>query len=172
MSRWQSLLTAFRTSLHEFASSKSSFRVLETINESSIPPKSLYILDSSFNPPTLAHLSLAKSSLLQDDRGRDPKRLLLLLATQNADKAPKPASFEHRLVMMTMIAEYLIRDLKGCSDELRNAVVDVGVTKCPYFLDKANVIMESGIYPNGMCFYNYSLTSIISFLFNPSLFDQ
>ena len=86
---------------------------------------------------------------MQDEKGQYPKHLLLLLATQNADKAPKPASFEHRLVMMTMIAEHLVDDLKSHSDELRNVAVDVGVTKCPYFLDKANVITESNVYPNG-----------------------
>lgn len=45
-----------------------------------------------------------------DGHNTRPKRLLLLLATKNADKPAAPAGFEHRLAMMGAFAE----DLKGC----------------------------------------------------------
>ena len=70
------------------------------------------------------------------------KRLLLLLATQNADKPPKPAAFEHRIIMMGRFAEALAREKEGL-------VVDVGITKHPYYADKAAAISESGFYSEG-----------------------
>lgn len=72
-----------------------------------------------------------------------PKRLLLLLATQNADKAPKPAAFEHRLAMMNIFAEELV-ELVTTSDEMGHTegdvIVDVGVTKEARFIDKARIL--------------------------------
>ena len=72
-----------------------------------------------------------------------PKRLLLLLATQNADKAPKPAAFEHRLAMMNVFAEELVK-MVATSDEKEHTqgdvIVDVGVTKEARFIDKARIL--------------------------------
>ena len=72
-----------------------------------------------------------------------PKRLLLLLATQNADKAPKPAAFEHRLAMMNVFAEELVK-MVATSDEKKHphddVIVDVGVTKEARFIDKARTL--------------------------------
>src|SRR5277367_460709 len=100
-------LSKFASALSSFASSSpDNFRILSSIPQHAPPPSTLYVLDSSFNPPTLAHLRIATSALSQD-HGPAPKRLLLLLATQNADKAPKPASFEQRLVLMTIFANDL-----------------------------------------------------------------
>lgn len=80
------------------------------------------MLDSSFNPPTLAHMQMATSALqdLRTQQGiaaalrggsagqrhglTDDVRLLLLLAVNNADKAAKPATFEERLLMMAAFA--------------------------------------------------------------------
>ena len=81
-------LAEWTSALDSFISSSSTFRVLHGL----IPPgaaraqaRSRYVLDSSFNPPTRAHLRIATSAI-QHDRGSSPKRLLLLLAIQNADK--------------------------------------------------------------------------------------
>ena len=81
-----------RSALSSFASSANTFRVLFSIPSQSQssstaipPPRTLYVLDSSFNPPTRAHLKIATSAVRQD-KGAEPKRLILLLATQNADK--------------------------------------------------------------------------------------
>ncbi len=54
-------------------------------SSSATPAGTLYVLDSSFNPPTRAHFDMAVSAL-EHDRGAAPKRLILLLATRNADK--------------------------------------------------------------------------------------
>ena len=143
-----SLLSYFRNALQAFTSSASSFQVLRSIPSSStIPrPKTLYVLDSSFNPPTAAHLRLAASALVSADPESSSKRLLLLLAIQNADKAPKPASFEHRLIMMTLFAEDLLRSLPVKSAKDGNVAVDIAITKHPYFIDKSNAITASGVY--------------------------
>ena len=132
---------SFSVALKDFAFSPATFRVLRSVPTASKPQssatKTLYVLDSSFNPPSKAHMQIAKSAL-KYDKGAKPHRLILLLATQNADKAPKPASFENRLAMMTLFAQELERE---------SAVpVDVAVTKLPYFHDKATSVDDSGVY--------------------------
>ena len=56
----------------------------------------------------------------------------------------KPASFEHRLAMMSIFAH----DIRAAfADSLQPApVVDVGITKRPYFHDKAEAIESSSVY--------------------------
>lgn len=143
-------LEFFKTALKSFSSSSANFRVLSTVpitagSSKTVQPSTLYVLDSSFNPPTRAHLHIAESALA-DDHGARPKRLLLLLATQNADKAPKPASFEHRLVLMNIFAANLLKAIRGHSKKGNDLSVDIGVTKLPYFADKAAAIQESSAY--------------------------
>lgn len=144
-------VVGLRRSLKSFASSPQKFQFLYTTPQTnpkiSAPPKALYILDSSFNPPTRAHLRICTSALLQDKPTLKPKRLLLLLATQNADKAPKPAAFEQRLAMMKIFADELVESVITPKkwyqkDGLKegDVVVDVGVTKEARFVDKASVI--------------------------------
>ena len=148
------LLPRYRDALQTFASSRSRFQVLNSCPSTSVPPdtRTLYVLDSSFNPPTLAHLRIAVSALRDDKRAPQslPKRLLLLLATQNADKAPKPASFEQRLVMMGMfasdLAETMNDSVNHTTENREEVVVDLGVTKEPYFHNKATAIEESDFY--------------------------
>ena len=142
-------LHAFQRSLQAFASSPQTIEILRTLPHNppkhSSPPKTLYVLDSSFNPPTRAHLRLCTSALLHDRSQTVPKRLLLLLATQNADKAPKPATFEHRLAMISIFAEELVKETTAQSHG-EFLVVDVGITKKARFVDKARVIEECGDY--------------------------
>ncbi|KAL8861227.1 MAG: hypothetical protein Q9178_002443 [Gyalolechia marmorata] len=144
------LLSHFRTSLQSFPSSTSTFLVLHTTAtstppSSSPPLKTLHVLDASFNPPTRAHLRIALSALKSTKNVSKPQRLLLLLATQNADKAPKPAAFEHRLAMMTILAQDILDQYSSShpqpattdqKDE-ESLSVDIGITKHPYFHDKA-----------------------------------
>lgn len=86
------LLPALRTTLHTFAASPSSFRLIRSTSPAAAPAKTLFILDSSFNPPTKAHFNIALSTFHDASTGpADQKRLLLLLATQNADKGSPPA---------------------------------------------------------------------------------
>ncbi len=145
MNMLRSMKASYVSALKDFASSSATFRVLRSV-PSSLPPKAsltktLYVLDSSFNPPSRMHQQITESAL-NYDHGPIPHRLLLLFATQNADKAPKPASFEDRLVMMTLFAQELQREL-GRGSKL---AVDIGVTKLPYYHDKAVSIDESGVY--------------------------
>ncbi|EGZ70968.1 hypothetical protein NEUTE2DRAFT_92821 [Neurospora tetrasperma FGSC 2509] len=126
-------------------------------------PHTLIVLDSSFNPPTLAHLRMATSAvhdvIKKKRKGEDEKdmsglRLLLLLAVVNADKAPKPAAFDQRLAMMWAFAHDVQRALRGEAGESTNEVspasvdisVDIGLTSKPYFHEKSRVIAESKFY--------------------------
>lgn len=85
--------------------------------------------------------------------------MLFLLATENADKKPKPASFEDRLVMMGVCAASLRESLADASPDLpsnestanpdaydNDLQIDIAVTKHPFFMDKALSIDSSGIY--------------------------
>ena len=144
-------LGIIRSSLKAFASSAQAIKILHTLphappkHSGAQPPKQLYVLDSSFNPPTLAHFRLCTSALLDDRSKSGPKGLLLLLATQNADKAPKPAAFEHRLAMMSIFAEEMANEMAAHGDG-EGVLVDVGVTKKARFVDKARAIEECEIY--------------------------
>ncbi|KAI9820574.1 MAG: hypothetical protein M1826_000877 [Phylliscum demangeonii] len=136
-----------------------------TLLPPSAPPlRTIYVLDSSFNPPTRAHLHMAASALLSDryrdreghdgrQRQRRERRLILLLATQNADKAPKPAPFEHRLAMMVRLAHDLRAHLAShtavtttttaTTTATDNITIDIAITRHPYFHDKAPAIAHA-----------------------------
>ena len=134
-------------------------------------PRHLVVLDSSFNPPTAAHLGMAATAAsgmrsgsdssssskdrtsLHHQRGERPRRILLLLATNNADKAPRPAAFPHRLAMMCLFARDLADRVTGAGDEGAGTgadwPVDIGVTTEPYFHSKSEAVAESRFYrPN------------------------
>ena len=140
------LKAAAATHLRTFTSSSATFSVFRTVQAAKASPcnqtKSLYVLDASFNPPSKAHFRLASSAYLQD-RGQPPKRLLMLYATQNAEKKSTIAGPEDRMVMMSLFASELLRDLAKHSDDV---AIDVGITKLPYYHDKAISIDESGTY--------------------------
>lgn len=156
---YRSLVNAFDTSLKAFQSSGSKFRVLKTIHpadpyaprDPTVPspeeqPRTLIILDSSFNPPSLAHQTMIESTLLHDVTVDFPKphRLLLLFATMNADKAPSAASFDHRLTMMTIFAGDLLAGLQSDNAKLEAVPIDIGVTTVPYYTDKSHAIETEG----------------------------
>ncbi|RGP68762.1 hypothetical protein FLONG3_8025 [Fusarium longipes] len=138
----KTLVSSFSRALTSFQSSSDAFRILCTLPHTSNVPaprrpgrpiRHLVVLDSSFNPPTLAHASMARSALKLDGE----QRLMLLLSVNNADKAPKPASFPIRLSMMEAMGRELL-------DE--GVEIDVAVTTMPFFHDKAKAIAESGFY--------------------------
>jgi nicotinamide-nucleotide adenylyltransferase len=138
------------------------------------------VLDSSFNPPSRAHRWIAKDAILEVVKQRissespwEGLRLILLLATQNADKPSKPAAFEDRLAMMYMMARELYAELVDAHKELLREsgnddgqrhlglgffMIDVGVIKQPYFVDKAAAIDESGVYGDKERFEQVHLT--------------
>ncbi|KAI0406943.1 hypothetical protein F4802DRAFT_555103 [Xylaria palmicola] len=188
--RPSNLAALFAQALKSFESSDSTFRVLCTLPPSAsapapaptdLPPPALpprrparyvLVLDSSFNPPTLAHHRMVVSAL-SDPRykTRAPRdaaahgagatatatgtsRVLLLLAINNADKAPKPAAFPQRLAMMYAFAQGILADAaaKRANDESLSAgevgcaAVDIAVTTEPYFHAKAQAIAASDFY--------------------------
>ncbi|POS75198.1 cytidylyltransferase [Diaporthe helianthi] len=169
-----------QTALRSFQSSGRPFQLIQPHAPAPVPAstastattsrkcRTLVVLDSSFNPPTLAHLHMATSAV-QDLRAQQniaararpvrggsggqethdlatDVRLLLLLAVNNADKAPKPATFEERLLMMEAFA----RDIQKAHDSSNEAKlqlpVDIGLTTHPYFHDKSAAIAASAEY--------------------------
>lgn len=150
---WQTLRAQYASSLKRFIASSRNLEVLSSVprDRQPTPPDVLYVLDSSFNPPTLAHLRIASSAILE--KPSLSSRLLLLLATQNADKPAKPASFEDRLVMMESFAQDLLSYLQTTPsglDPQRLPQIDIGVTKKPYFIDKAAEIESADVYPSSL----------------------
>jgi nicotinamide-nucleotide adenylyltransferase len=160
----------FKRAVESFQSSRSDFEVVctasDNVNASSplplrpaAPVEELVVLDSSYNPPTQAHLRMAVDGVkeaqrrLQQSDGGAPfagaVRLLLLLAAKNADKAAKPASFEQRLAMMYAFARDVQSSLAedyGLPATGHKVIVDIGLTTQPYFHDKTRVIAQSGFY--------------------------
>lgn len=143
----RALLPKLASALRDFTSSPSTFRIVHSVRPTGSvqPPKTLYILDSSFNPPSVAHMSLATSALNRhDSKTTQPCYLLLLFSTHNADKAPSPASFEHRLAMMTLFAEDLQSAIQRTANQSpsprEDISIDIGLTKAPYYTDKTAAI--------------------------------
>ncbi|KAK5702070.1 hypothetical protein LTR97_004890 [Elasticomyces elasticus] len=160
---YRSLVPQLASALDSFRSSGSKFRVLKTVTPSNLSPqdpssasagdspKTLFILDSSFNPPSIAHQTLAASALHKScsDGHPKPHRLLLLFATMNAEKAPSAAAFEQRLTLMTVFAADLLQTLKDSKDH-STVSIDIGVTSLPYYTDKSAAINTEGTewYPS------------------------
>ncbi|KAF5511185.1 Nicotinamide mononucleotide adenylyltransferase [Colletotrichum siamense] len=176
MSR-KALVDFFSRSLSSFQSSQDAFRVLCTLphhRENAAPSpsprrpqqpvKRLVVLDSSFNPPTLAHLRMATSAL-QAGAGA---RLLLLLAVNNADKAPKPVAFAVRLGLMCAFAEDLLA-LQGAKEGME---VDVGVTTMPFFHDKARAVEGGGFYGDGFEQVYLAGYDTLIRIFNPKYYPE
>ncbi|KAJ3415570.1 hypothetical protein HDV05_004621 [Chytridiales sp. JEL 0842] len=95
----------------------------------------LCILDSSFNPPTLAHLHL----LLQSSRNANENlpafdTYILLHATSNADKPPTQ-DLHHRLSMMSLTAQSFNR-----LHASQHKKVYVALTTAPLFIQKSSTI--------------------------------
>ena len=105
-------------------------------------PEVLLVLDSSFNPPHWGHYTLVKKGL--ELYHQKSTQVLLLLSVNNADKAPKPASFDKRMEMMCLLADMMHED---------GIAVSVGITVHGKYVDKFNVLRG---------FYKH--TGIMSFL--------
>lgn len=107
------------------------------------------MLDSSFNPPTAAHLRMATSAAAEESLP-GPVRLLLVLGVDNADKAVRPAVFEQRLGMMWAFARDVRNGLdeagSGSSSGGEGVSIDVCLSKQPYFHSKSEAIASSDFY--------------------------
>ncbi|KAK1761525.1 hypothetical protein QBC47DRAFT_370341 [Echria macrotheca] len=126
-------------------------------------PKTLIVLDSSFNPPTRAHLRMATSAIHDisgaSSLGMGSLRLLLLLAINNADKAPKPAAFHQRLAMMWAFAKDVQRRVAEdqqtampSEDAIYTAegpAIDIALSTRPYFHEKSAAIATADFYNVG-----------------------
>ncbi|KAL9089891.1 MAG: hypothetical protein Q9159_002248 [Coniocarpon cinnabarinum] len=179
------LLPTLSSALEAFLSSNAKFRIVKSVSSrlcddnskplslgskgSSLRPRTLLILDSSFNPPTRAHLSMATSALREYSGATDalkgdkapkhsgramiqqfprPYRILLLFSVHNADKSPSPASFPHRLALMYASALDMMTSVSSMSSELSqdDIDIDVAITKEPFYSDKSAAIEASGAY--------------------------
>ena len=98
------------------------------------------VLDSSFNPPTLAHLAMASSSFPSprptSAAGEDDYTArLLLFSTGNVDKTLKPTdpSLTQRAQMMLLLSQRLSTSIEP---------VAIGLLNQPTFAGKAKVIHD------------------------------
>lgn len=73
--------------------------------------------------------------------------LLLLFGIANADKGEAPASFEHRIAMMCLLAEE-IRDVykRETGGEYQLPEIDVGITRHAFFVDKSLDLQTHRLY--------------------------
>lgn len=136
MSKFQPRFLA--KALNEFIASGNDFKIL--YSPSSAPQVKqvdrICILDSSFNPPHLGHLSLALESLKQSYSAENEQKILyLILSVKNADKlVPQPASFAERIDMMCLMADNISQNY--------GFKVEVGLTKHAKFVDKSMSILN------------------------------
>lgn len=113
------------------------------------------ILDSSFNPPTLAHLALAsvpapkRPDALDAGGHADFDARLLLLSVRNADKSLKPsdASYTQRLEMMILLAEEIAAQKSPRAEypgeePLEDPNVAVAIIDEPTFVGKSRILHE------------------------------
>lgn len=116
-------------------------RGVKTIRE----PLRILVLDSSFNPPTLAHLALANSrrpsyshDLAPVAESYDAK--LLLLSVRNVDKSLKPgdASYIQRLEMMSLLARDIGSESPETADKPNAAVAMIDE---PTFVGKSTTLL-------------------------------
>ncbi|KAI9368000.1 Nucleotidylyl transferase [Aspergillus egyptiacus] len=174
MAATQTSRTQYSSALKRFIESAKNFEVVTSVpleSRQPVTPQVLYVLDSSFNPPTLAHRQIASNAILEGPR--KPSRLLLLLATQNADKPSKPASFEDRLLMMELFAQDLLAFLQleiPAAGHHSIPVVDIGVIKKPYFVDKAVEIEAAGSYPPSIEQVHLTGYDTLIRIFNPKYY--
>lgn len=105
------------------------------------------ILDSSFNPPTLAHLVLAHTPFPAGSPGSHPSEdndydaRVLLLSVRNADKVLKSgdATLAQRLEMMILLAKEIERSF----GDPPAANIAVAIIDEPTFIAKSSVLCAS-----------------------------
>ena len=150
-------------------------------------PHRISVLDSSFNPPTLAHLSLAlvppAAHSKEDISPPNHIAHLLLLSVRNADKKLKPgdASFAQRLQMIILLAKEMEARLSsatsGVSNMMRPSAAAVAAIDEPTFVGKSKKLLEyfRGKYPNNVTVPRLTFVlgydTIIRF-FNPKYYDS
>jgi nicotinamide-nucleotide adenylyltransferase len=107
-------------------------------------PLQIAILDSSFNPPTLAHLALANyprpTYKTLDPYPGDYDAKLLLLSVRNADKSLKSgdATYEQRLEMMKELAQ----DVRTQRMSAGKSNVAIAMVDEPTFVGKSSLLVD------------------------------
>jgi nicotinamide-nucleotide adenylyltransferase len=123
------------------------------------------VLDSSFNPPTLAHRALISApNPFSPTPNYDAH--LLLLSIRNADKSlvPGDATLDQRLEMMTILAQ----DIQS-HDKTAPLNVAVAIIDQPTFVGKSSSLLRflhshlSSITPNPVHGINFQLAFLIGF---------
>ncbi|KAF8458930.1 hypothetical protein BGX38DRAFT_1150659 [Terfezia claveryi] len=153
-SNWAEAAKYLRAVVDRFQTTEGiEYEVVGKIEGQEQPSGNMLVLDSSFNPPTRGHMSMIISALrtpttdeyTPNSQCTRYSRILLLLAVQNADKTPQPASFGDRLAMMLLFAE----DIHSAARDTGLSIlpVEVGVIKHARFLDKAITLRK--VYPEG-----------------------
>jgi len=138
-------MSRFLKPLQEFLASKADFRIVySTASSSQGTPEFITnstqrvcVLDSSFNPPHLAHFAIIEELLKSNYDGvpLNNKVLLLLLSVQNADKLhPQPESFDQRLAMIHLMADHIAANFP--------ITVAIGLTKQAMFVNKSLSILN------------------------------
>ncbi|SJX61443.1 uncharacterized protein SRS1_10506 [Sporisorium reilianum f. sp. reilianum] len=100
------------------------------------------VLDSSFNPPSRAHLALLLSRPILADQKHSYDGHLLLFSTQNADKGAGKtgdASLSQRVEMMTLMAKDVER-IQAASGHAAN--VAVGLVDKPLIFAKSTLTWD------------------------------
>ncbi|CRJ80695.1 hypothetical protein BN1708_000344, partial [Verticillium longisporum] len=163
----QQLLQIFKAQLTAFQQSRDAFTVFSKItppSSPSTPPKTLIVFDSSFNPPTVAHLRMAASAIRAASHAIEDTRVLLLLAVNNADKAPQPVAFPTRMALMQHFALDLTDAIEG-----DGVAVDLGLTTLPYFPDKSAAIADEGRYGDAEQVFLAGYDTLVR-IFNPKYY--
>lgn len=132
-----------------------------------LPHLNISILDSSFNPPTLAHVALANIPLSAAfPCTHNPPTTecckfhakLFLLSVRNADKSLKPgdANYDHRMNMMGRLTQDVKDDITPGHDDIPIAIANEGRKRYyyrgsntavalidePTFVGKARILLE------------------------------
>ncbi|KAJ6507878.1 hypothetical protein C8R47DRAFT_60429 [Mycena vitilis] len=101
-------------------------------------PLQISVLDSSFNPPTLAHLALADAPRpsIGEDSGGEYDAKIYLLSVRNADKSltPTDATYIQRLEMMLLLAQDSV-------EQAESHEVAIGIIHEPTFVGKASKLL-------------------------------
>ncbi|KAK6498018.1 hypothetical protein TWF506_004262 [Arthrobotrys conoides] len=85
----------------------------------------------------------------KDEEGEDTPSLLLLLATTNADKpSSSPASYDHRLAMMCLLAEEIQNTIYSSNINKILPQIDIAITPHPRFIDKSTDLSSHPFFPS------------------------
>ncbi|KAG4094267.1 Nucleotidylyl transferase [Neocallimastix lanati (nom. inval.)] len=134
--------------------------ILNDINDSKNEFKNIIILDSSFNPPTVAHIKLLTETFsfycekllsgnINNNEFSNPN-FLLLITNNNVDKKLVGANLSQRLQMMEIVSNNLHKEIikianekfQSLKNQLNNINILVGLTNVGRFIDKVIALKQ------------------------------